>query len=99
RVNFLKRVLIETNNKQVETHCLDISLKGILLVRPENSDLNVADAIKVILVLSPEEVIVMQGCLVHLDDEVVGCESLKMDVDSLTSLRRLLELNLADADE
>lgn len=41
----------------------------------------------------------MQCTLVHLDDAVAGCLCETTDIDSLTELRRLLELNLANPQE
>lgn len=96
RVHFLQRVLAETQGKQYETHCLDISLRGILLVRPEGVNWKLEQPLKVMLTLSADEQIEMLCSLVHIDDDVVGCACDSLDIDSLTSLRRLLELNLAD---
>lgn len=96
RVHFLQRVLVETEGQQYETHCLDISLRGILLVRPEQVNWRLEQRLNVTLTLSPLEMIEMQCSLVHIDDDLVGCACDSMDIDSLTLLRRLLELNLSE---
>ncbi|MAY15440.1 MULTISPECIES: PilZ domain-containing protein [Oceanospirillaceae] len=96
RVHFLQRVQVETDGERLETHCLDISLRGVLLVRPENVNWRLEQQLVVTLVLSPQETIEMRCSLVHIDDDVVGCACDSMDLDSMTALRRLLELNLAD---
>ena len=96
RVHFLQRVLVETEGQQYETHCLDISLRGILLVRPENVNWRLEQQLSVTLVLTPQELIEMHCSLVHIDEDLVGCACDSMDIDSMTSLRRLLELNMAD---
>lgn len=99
RVNFLQAVSVKSNDKDYQSHCLDISLRGILLVRPDNCDWKVGQTLLVELELSAEESISMQCTLVHLDDDLAGCLCNKTDIDSLTSLRRLLEFNLANPQE
>ncbi|MEI8326172.1 MAG: PilZ domain-containing protein, partial [Betaproteobacteria bacterium] len=41
--------------------------------------------------------IIMKGVVAHLDGPRIGLECQHIDVDSLTNLRRLVELNLGDA--
>ena len=96
RVHFLRRVKVETGGQSYETHCMDISLRGVLLVRPENVNWKLEQQLTVTLELSDEEYIAMNCSLVHIDEEVVGCACDSMDLDSMTSLRRLLELNMLD---
>ena len=94
RVHFLQRVQVETEGKVLETHCLDISLRGVLLVRPENVNWRLEQQLRVLLQLSETESIEMRCSLVHIDEDVVGCACDSMDLDSMTTLRRLLELNM-----
>ncbi|MDK2778418.1 MAG: PilZ domain-containing protein [Pseudomonadota bacterium] len=96
RVHFLQRVQVETGGEVLETHCLDISLRGILLVRPVDVNWKLEQQLNVLLQLSETEQISMQCSLVHIDEDVVGCACDSLDLDSMTSLRRLLELNLAN---
>ncbi|MAD47528.1 MAG: hypothetical protein CMH98_21260 [Oceanospirillaceae bacterium] len=96
RVHFLRRVKVETGGQSYETHCMDISLRGVLLVRPENVNWKLEQQLTVTLELSDEEYIAMNCSLVHIDEDVVGCACDSMDLDSMTSLRRLLELNMLD---
>ncbi|MEN9464228.1 MAG: hypothetical protein RL217_409 [Pseudomonadota bacterium] len=99
RIHFLQRVIADLNGQEYETHCLDISLRGILLARPAQSHWALGVMLHVTLVLSAEEKIIMPCKLVHLDNDIAGCSCDSMDIDSLTSLRRLLELNLANPQE
>ncbi|WP_430460201.1 PilZ domain-containing protein [Thalassolituus sp. LLYu03] len=96
RVHFLQRVQVATHGEVLETHCLDISLRGVLLVRPEDVNWKLEQQLVVTLQLSESEAITMHCSLVHIDDDVVGCACDSMDLDSMTALRRLLELNMAD---
>jgi len=99
RVHFFKRVQVTANGEQQETHCLDISLRGILLVRPEATDWHLEQQVRVTLVLSEEQSIDMECSVVHIDDDVVGCACDSLDLDSMTTLRRLLEMNLQNPQE
>ncbi|ASP38868.1 hypothetical protein CHH28_09315 [Bacterioplanes sanyensis] len=99
RVNFLQPVQVCCRGQVSETHCLDISLKGILLARPAEADWQHGDELQITLALSELESIDMHCTLVHSHDDVVGCECTSLDLDSMTALRRLLELNLQDPEE
>lgn len=99
RVHFFQRVQVSDNLHTQETHCLDISLRGILLVVPENTQWSLEQQVKVVLQLTEDESITMMCSVTHIDDDVVGCACDSMDLDSLTTLRRLLEYNLQDPAE
>ena len=71
RVHFLRRVKVETGGQSYETHCMDISLRGVLLVRPENVNWKLEQQLTVTLELSDEEYIAMNCSLVHIDEEAV----------------------------
>ncbi|MAS25862.1 MAG: PilZ domain-containing protein [Oceanospirillaceae bacterium] len=96
RVHFLRRVKVATEGDVLETHCMDISLRGLLLVRPERVNWRLEQQLVVTLELSDDQVITMNCSLVHIDEDVVGCACDSMDLDSMTTLRRLLELNMPD---
>jgi len=76
----------------------DISLKGALLEVPPGWKGRVGDAyhLKLRLGGNVNDTIIMWGRLTHLDGNKVGllCESI--DLDSITHLRRLVELNAGD---
>lgn len=97
RVHFVQRVQVETEDAQsFETLCLDISMRGVLLVLPEDSVWSLEQKLTVHLILSETEQIVMQGCIAHIDGEVIGYAIDSMDLESMTTLRRLLQLNLGE---
>ncbi len=99
RVSFLQKVEVDIAGQYYETHCIDISLRGILLVLPANAQWQTGQELNVRITLTPEETIDMQCILMHLDADVAGCKCDSLDIDSLTTLRRLLELNLANPQE
>ncbi|MFH1495350.1 MAG: PilZ domain-containing protein [Pseudomonadota bacterium] len=76
---------------------LDIALKGALVELQQP----VADRLGEICQLKLDlgeggEVIVMEGVVAHHEGRQIGIECRHIDVDSLTRLRRLVELNLGD---
>jgi len=76
----------------------DISLKGALLEVPSEWRGTVGEHchLKLRLGGDPEMKIVMKGRITHIDGRHIGllCESI--DLDSITHLRRLVELNAGD---
>jgi hypothetical protein len=79
-----------------EAQCIDISMMGILLEAPTGFPKIIGTPYNVQLVLAEDVIIEMPCILVHVEDTKVGFRREMMSIDSLTSLRRLLELNLAD---
>ncbi len=77
---------------------LDISLKGALL----ESTQPVADNLKgrvcrmVLVLLKDSENITMEGQVVHQAGSLIGIECRHIDLDSMTNLKRLVELNTGD---
>ncbi|MGB1092944.1 MAG: PilZ domain-containing protein [Oceanobacter sp.] len=98
RVPFLHRAQVEIQNQILDVQCMDLSLRGVLLVLPEESNWRLEQPIRVTLTLGGDEKIVMDCSVAHIDEDVVGCACDSMSLESLTVLRRVLELNLPDPD-
>ena len=89
-----------------ELHCLDsvwpskvldISLKGVLVQRPENWDVPLNHPCEVIILLDDQETgIVMAVELRHIEPHRLGFKCQYIDLESATHLKRLVELNLGD---
>jgi hypothetical protein len=79
-----------------EAKCIDISMLGMLLQVPEGFPLLIGTPFEVHLILSEDVMIEMPCTLVHVEGKRAGFRAEQMSIDSLTNLRRLLELNLAD---
>ncbi len=81
-------------------HCLlvDISMNGALLGRPNEWYGKSGDGatINIHLGESADEIIVMEGTVAHVDTDTLGLRCIHIDMNSITHLRRLLELNLGD---
>ena len=94
RVHFFQRVDIESHQQQYESFCLDISMRGVLLVIPENVSWQIGDKLKVIFRLAHHSPLVMICSVVHCDEDVVGCACDMMDAAAMAVLRDILEHNL-----
>lgn len=105
RIGFVDSVLVSTegiDGSEVtswQTQCLDISMRGILLQRPRDMPATVGSPYEVELMLAEDIQILMPCTVVHAEGDHLGLRIEMMSIDSLTNLRRLLELNLADSDE
>ncbi len=79
------------------TEVLDISLKGVLVKRPEAWDVPLKQPCEVIIHLNGYDTgIVMAVELRHVEPHRLGFTCQYIDIESAGHLRRLVELNLAD---
>lgn len=85
-------------NLQVSCKVLDISLKGCLLEFESPWKNKADDHYTLTLNLSDELNINMPLKYTHGSDTKVGFKCDQIDIDSMTNLRRLVELNLGDMD-
>ena len=80
-----------------KTEVLDISLKGVLVKRPEEWDVPLKQPCEVIVHLNDDEAgIVMAVELRHVEPHRLGFTCQYIDLESATHLKRLVELNLGD---
>lgn len=76
---------------------IDISLKGALVELQGNMEKNKGDLCKLMLHLpGSESVITMETEVRHIEKSHLGLHCVSIDVDSITHLRRLMELNMGD---
>lgn len=97
RISFDAEVHLILGSDEYSAHLLDIALKGAL-VELRQPAVDLAGRIcKLRLNLGKDgESIVMDGMVAHQEGQHIGIKCTQMDVDSLTNLRRLVELNLGD---
>lgn len=76
----------------------DLSLNGCLLNFPKPWNGDSSRSYKLILQLSEEVDITMELIVSHTTDHNVGFKCTHIDFDSISRLRRLVELNLGDND-
>lgn len=91
----LARIHINANN--MNSQLIDISLKGALIKKPNSWIANVGDSGQLHMVLSDNiSAINMDIKVAHIEEDHVGFHCEHIDIDSVTHLRRLVELNLGD---
>jgi hypothetical protein len=79
----------------------DLSLKGALVATPPGVRLATGAACMIEIPLGGDEDarITMEGIVAHHHDAVLGVRCKAIDLDSITHLRRLVELNRGDAED
>ncbi|MBP9713380.1 MAG: PilZ domain-containing protein [Sterolibacterium sp.] len=81
-----------------EAQICDLSLKGAMLEMPADWAGEAGSHCRLQLDLSPEITIRMQTTVMHIRGQRVGLRCDEIDIDSITALRRLVELNSGDAE-
>ena len=97
RINFHTEARIYLQGKELPVEVLDISLKGAL-VKIDNP-LQIEAGTHAVLQMRLDEMgttIRMEGPITHTKEGAVGLFCREIDIDSITHLRRLVELNLGD---
>jgi len=97
RINFDAPCELHCQDVVWSTEVLDISLKGVLVQRPEGWKVPLNKPCEVVIHLNEHEAaIVMAVELKHVEDHRLGFRCQYIDLDSATHLKRLVELNLGD---
>jgi hypothetical protein len=100
RILFDAPVSLLVAGSEYRTTLIDISLKGALVQAPTPWPVDLRPAPPVLLCIALDQSgsqIKMQGHLVHQELRQVGFLCDHIDMDSITHLRRLVELNLGDS--
>jgi len=99
RIPFVADVYIELGKLQWQCKLLDISLKGFLVEPPSNVDPQTDTNYSISLILSNDVAICSRAEIIHYETRYWGFQWVDIDIDSFTSLRRLLEHNMADPEQ
>ncbi|MBI3221496.1 MAG: PilZ domain-containing protein [Nitrosomonadales bacterium] len=91
-------LVFQTDTVPHRAHMLDISLKGALLETMQPMPRAYQDKLCALTLVLGRDAgnITMNGRVVHQQGQRIGIECLSIDVDSITNLRRLIELNQGD---
>ena len=93
RIIFDAHTHISHDDKEWKTELLDISLKGALVERPDNWDEELGSEHLLRISLSGDNRIDMQASVAHVEANQIGFACHHIDLDSITHLRRIVELN------
>jgi len=98
RIPFEATVMLSDGKNVWQSELLDISLKGVLIKRPDDW-VPVGNKMISVSVQAPDDAftIGLEGSVEHDEAQWIGIECHKIDIDSVTILRRLIELNLGDS--
>lgn len=98
RIIFDAKSIIIGKDNQWETELLDISLKGALVQRPSSWDFALDSTFELDIKLSEDTVIQMEASVAHIEDDHIGFRCDHIDLESITHLRRIVELNTGNED-
>lgn len=97
RILFDAPVTIESKSGSLNAILLDISLKGALIKLPDQWPHGSEHPVKLHIPLDENRSFIhMDGVVVHAEADRLGVLCEHIDMDSITHLRRLVELNLGN---
>jgi hypothetical protein len=100
RVKFDNLITFEYEDYSHQCELIDISFRGALITNCTGATPGVGTACRLILSLDQQQqaLIMMQGSIAHKHDNRVGIRCEQIDLDSMTHLRKLVEMNVADSE-
>lgn len=96
RIGFASDAVLVQGDARFNVHLVDISLNGVLIETPDDYSLNTDEAITIEVTLTGDIKITMSARLAHSSARMLGFHCESIDMDSMTHLRRLIELNMED---
>jgi hypothetical protein len=96
RAAFSSPARIVTPDGEFQSEVVDISLKGALLHVPKDVAPQKGVKCQLFLNLAGDAQIAMWCTVMHTEGQRVGLRCDNIDLDSITHLRRLVELNVGD---
>ncbi|PCI29789.1 MAG: hypothetical protein COB67_03320 [SAR324 cluster bacterium] len=100
RVKFKARIILKKDHRIQEAHLLDISLKGALVEIDREFDLSQNEMCTFEFHLNEADLILpIEAKLIYQQEaHHLGFRFCEMELDTLTHLRRLIELNIGNAE-
>ena len=97
RIEFDAEVRLINDKGLWESKLIDISLKGMLLTVPRIWEAEIGDHYLTEIFADNEETVIrMEVTITHIGERQVGFQCKYIDLDSVSHLRRLVELNIGD---
>jgi len=99
RVPFTANAFVTNTEGHWDSELVDVSLQGVLISKPHNWNAEIGQPFKVNLELKDSDIhIIMDAVVAHQEQDKVGFHCKHIDLDSITHLRRLVELNVGDSE-
>jgi PilZ domain len=99
RIPFITDAHLVSAEGSWKVQLMDISLKGILAEMPDDWHGKVGAHYLIELLMENEEATIrMEVSVMHTEAQQAGFRCEHIDLDSISHLRRLVELNLGDSD-
>ena len=90
-------VIVRHGESIFKAPLIDLSLKGALAGRPAGWNADVGTACRLEILLDNSDTpIMMDATVAHVESDHVGFHCEHIDIDSISFLKRLVELNLGD---
>ncbi|MDH5356067.1 MAG: PilZ domain-containing protein [Gammaproteobacteria bacterium] len=97
RIPFQSKIRLSNEKGEWFSQLLDISLKGALIKLPDNWNGAAGDQLEVEITLDASEITIsMSASVAHIENDHIGLSCNHIDIDSISHLRRLVELNIGD---
>ena len=99
RIQFEIDSVLVVDQQRFPTQIADISLKGALVNKPDDWTVPIgASAVLEMRLLGSDILLRMQLEIAHEKDDRLGIRFVSIDLESISHLRRLMELNLGDSE-
>lgn len=98
RFPFAGKVRLYSSGNVWETDLVDLSLRGALVARPADFTGKTGFHYRMELCLHGNIMIAMGVVVAHIEPAQLGLRCERLDLDSFVHLKRLVELNLGDAE-
>lgn len=99
RILYNNQATLRFQGQNYFTQVLDLSLKGALIEKPAQFNGQLGETGQLQFQLDQSELVLeMDISIAHLHESTVGLRCERIDIESASHLRRLLELNLGDAE-
>lgn len=96
RTAFHAPAALASEGQRISVDIIDLSLKGALIEAPDGWHPGRGQSAELALPLSADACITMQMRVAHVESQRVGLKCEHIDLDSMTHLRKLVELNSGD---
>lgn len=98
RIPFDAKTEIEQGGQRWSATLIDLSLKGLLIEEPEEWPDDIDGFFNATIRLGPNVTIEMKLLHSHSEKHHIGFRCESIDLDSISHLRRMLELNMGNSD-